>query len=65
MIKPGEVKLDRSFSVWFWRVAFRTCLVFRYVSYCMFRPNPILLQRNFIASLDEDFKAVRRKVWHC
>ena len=39
MIKPCEVELDRSLSVWFWRAAFRTCLVFRNASYCMFIPK--------------------------
>ena len=62
MIKPCEVKLDRRFSVWFWRTAFRTCLVFRYASNCMFIPKLVLLQRDFIASFDDDFKAVCRTV---
>ena len=65
MITTCEVKLDLSFLVWFCRIAFRTCLVFRYVSYCMFITKLVLLQRGFIASFDDGFKAVRRTVWHC
>ena len=62
MIMPCEVKLHRSFSIWFWRIAFKTCLVFLYVSHYMFKPQLVLLQRDLIASLDEVLKAVPRTV---
>ena len=60
MMKPCEVKLYWSLSVWLWHTASKTCLMFLHVHTLKFMPKLALLHGDFIASFDGDFKTVHK-----